>query len=106
MIGGSGVGILAWSLSAENAANPVEGEVPILCQAREEEVEHDDRDKAGDETLRTRAADSACAGTGGETLVTGDQCDGRAEKEALDEAFVDRPEIDAEAGELPVGFVG
>src|SRR4051794_26261276 len=96
---------IAKSPTAENAAHAVERLVPVLGDLREEEVEDDDRNEAEDEALGAGPADAACSGAAVEALVAGDDADRAAEEDAFDEALVERPQVHAHAGVLPVGLV-
>src|SRR4051812_46668062 len=96
----------AYLLPAKDAANAVQREIPVLCHARKEEVEHDDRDKAGYEALRAGAADAAGSRARGKPFVAGDERDRSAEEKTFHEAFIDRPEIHAQPRELPIRLIG
>src|SRR5258706_14772251 len=90
----------------ENALHTVNGDIPILGTLGEEEVDHDDGDKAGDKTLRTRPADARCAAAAGEAFVAADQGDGSAEEDAFDQAFEDLPVFHALGRVSPVRIAG
>src|SRR5687767_1366747 len=92
--------------SSEQAPDAEDRDVPILQQAREEEIEHDDRDEAGDEAFGASAPDAGGAAAAGESLVTTDQPNRAAEEERFENAFDDLPGVDAHGGVLPVGLVG
>src|SRR5687768_1023703 len=92
--------------SAKQAAHAVDGEIPVLEQLRKKEVEHDDRDEAGDEAFGARAADAGRAAAAGEPLVAADQSYRAAEEEAFKDAFHHLPRVDALGGVFPVRLIG
>src|SRR5436190_1155909 len=92
--------------SPKNSPDPVYRDVPLLRDLGKEEVEHDDRDEAGDEAFGAGAADAACPRAAGEAFVASDQADRGAEEDGLDDAFHDLPGVDALGGVLPVRLVG
>ncbi|GIK16589.1 MAG: hypothetical protein BroJett003_15530 [Planctomycetota bacterium] len=60
--------------------------VEALHEGGDEEVGGEDGDEADDEGFGAGAADAFGAGSAGEALVAGDQSDGAAENDALDES--------------------
>lgn len=93
-------------LLAEDAPDAIQRHVPFGRNLREKEVQDNDGDETVDEALGARLADPAGAGAAGESFVAGNQGDGGAEEDGLDDAFEDLPVVDAAGGELPVGAFG
>src|SRR6266513_2519088 len=87
----------------KNTFYAVNRDVPVLGDLREDKVEHDDGDEAGDERFGAGAAHPRCAAAAGEAFVAADECDGRAEKDALDQAFENLPVVDAHGRVAPIG---
>src|SRR5437763_14557543 len=79
--------ILPPSSIPKYACRPVDRQIPLLRHLREEEVQDDDGDEAGDEAFGARPADTAGAGAAGKAFVAADHPDGGAEEDALDDAF-------------------
>src|SRR5205807_1782526 len=92
--------------SSKQSLDPVNRQIPLLQQLREEEVQDDDSQEAGDEAFGARPADAAGAAGAREALVATDQADRAAEEEALVDAFHDLPSVDRLGGVCPVGLLG
>src|SRR5262245_28983698 len=90
----------------EQSADAVNAFIHLFEQLREEEVENDDRNEAGDEAVRTRAPNPAGAAPAVESLVTTYQPNRAAEEDALADTFHDLPGIDRLRGVIPVRAVG
>src|SRR5262245_29981810 len=91
---------------AEDSAEAVDADVPLLEHLRKEEVLDDDRDERCNERFRTRSTNPARPRAAGKALVTTDQTNAGPEKYRLENPFHNLPRIDPLGRVVPVRPVG